>query len=173
MRGQRPSDWTAAQREARRLMAARLFRSGELSQAEIARTLGVSRAAVSQWHERWQHGGDRRLGSRATGHRPAKRSEREWRVLGRLLDRGAVARGFDTEQWTTKRIAHAIDRRFGVRYHDRYLERPLTAHGFSVQRPASRSKEGDERLVAEGLLHPGPALTKKGAARGAHDRALG
>lgn len=35
MRGQRPPGWTAAQREARRLMAARLFRSGELTQAEI------------------------------------------------------------------------------------------------------------------------------------------
>ncbi|HEY9426655.1 MAG TPA: helix-turn-helix domain-containing protein, partial [Gemmatimonadaceae bacterium] len=79
MQVQRPSGWTAAQREARRLMAARLFRSDQLTQAEIARTLGVSRAAVSQWHERWQHGGDRRLRSRATGHRPTKLSEREWR----------------------------------------------------------------------------------------------
>jgi hypothetical protein len=35
-------------------------------------------------------------------------------VLGRLLDRGAVASGFDTEQWTLKRIAHLIERRFGV-----------------------------------------------------------
>jgi putative transposase len=173
MQVQRPSGWTAAQREARRLVAARLFRSGELSQAEVARTLGVSRAAVSQWHERWQRGGDRRLRSRAAGHRPAKLSEREWRVLGRLLDRGAVASGFDTERWTLKRIAHLIERRFGVRYHYRYLERPLKAHGFSVQRPASRSKERDERIVAEWLMHTWPALKKKGAARGAHDRSLG
>lgn len=173
MQARHAPGWTAAQREARRLLAARLFRAGELTQAEIARTLGVSRAAVSQWHTRWQHGGDRRLKTRATGHRPAKLSAAQWRVVGRVLDRGAVASGFDTEQWTLKRIARVIERRFGVQYHYRYLERPLKAHGFSVQRPASRAKERDERLVAEWLRQTWPALKKKGAARGAHPRALG
>lgn len=173
MQGQPPPGWTAARREARRLLAARLFRAGELTPAEIARTLGVSRAAVSQWHTRWQHGGDRRLKTRATRHRPAKLSAAQWRMLGRILDRGAVASGFDTEQWTLKRIAAVIERRFGVTYHYRYLERPLKAHGFSVQRPASRAKERDERLVAEWLLHTWPALKKKGAARRADDRLVG
>jgi len=173
MRVQRPAGWTAAQREARCLVAARLFRSGQLTQAQIARTLGVSRAAVSQWHERWQRGGDRRLRSRATGHRSAKLSAREWRVLGRILDRGAVASGFDTEQWTLKRIAHVIERRFGVQYHYRYLERPLKAHGFSVQR-TGQPGEG-ERRAARGRVAPAhlAGVEKKGAERGAHDRALG
>lgn len=64
-------------------------------------------------------------------------------MLGRILDRGAVASGFDTEQWTLKRIAHIIEHEFGVTYHYRYLERPLKAHGFSVQRPASRARVRD------------------------------
>lgn len=168
-REQRPG-WTAAQREARRLVAARLFRTGTVAQADIARTLGVSRAAVSQWHTRWQHGGDRRLRARPTGHRRAKLTAAQWRVVGHLLDRGAVASGFDTEQWTLKRIAAVIARQFGVHYHARYLERPLKAHGFSLQRPASRAKERDERLVAEWLQHTWPAL-KKGAP-GAPDHRL-
>lgn len=172
MAGQRPAGWTVARHEERRLQAARLFRAGELGQAEIARMLGVSPAAVSQWHTRWQHGGDRRLTARPTGHPRSKLSPAQWRVLGRILDRGAVASGFDTAQWTLKRVAHVIERRFGVQYHYRYLERPLKAHGFSVQRPTSRAKERDERLVAEWLVQTWPAL-KKSAARGAHHRTLG
>ncbi len=80
---------------------------------------------------------------------------------------GAVASGFDTEQWTLKRSAHVIEGRFGVHYHYRYLERSLKAHGFSVQRPASRAKERDERVVAEWLRQTWPALEKKRGARGA------
>jgi len=117
-RSQAPG-WTAAQREARRLMAARLFRASESGQAEIARTLGVSRAAVSQWHTRWQHGGARRLNARPIGHPTAKPSATAWRVLGRILDRGAVASGCDTKQWTLRCMAQVIERRFGVRYHYR------------------------------------------------------
>ncbi|HEX5438665.1 MAG TPA: helix-turn-helix domain-containing protein [Gemmatimonadaceae bacterium] len=74
MHEQRPPGWRAAQREARRLMAARLFHAGELAHAAIARMLGVSPAAVNQWHTRWQRGGDRRLTARPTGHPRSKLS---------------------------------------------------------------------------------------------------
>ncbi len=59
-----------------------------------------------------------------------------------------MAAAFATERWTLKRIAALIEREFGVRYHPRYLERPLKAHGFSVQRPATRAKEHDEFGIA-------------------------
>ena len=59
-----------------------------------------------------------------------------------------MAAGFDTDRWTLKRIAALIEREFGVNYHPRYLERPLKAHGFSVQRPATRAKERDELVIA-------------------------
>lgn len=169
MSGWKPSRLTREQMEERRLSAATLFHKG-LKQVVIAERLGVSEASVSRWRSAWQHGGKRRLKAGAPGHRFARLSEAEWRVqwrvLGRILDRGSVAAGFDTEQWTLKRIAHIIECRFGVTYHHRYLERPLKAHGFSVQRPASRARERDERLVAEWLLHTWPALKKKALREG-------
>lgn len=173
MNGWQPSHLTAGQKEERRLAAARLFRAGRLKPSEIAQRLGVSRAAVSQWRRAWRTGGDPRLKARSTGHRPARLTAAEWRGLGRILDRGAVASGFETEQWTLKRIAHVIERAFGVSYHYRYLERPLKAQGYSMQRPASRARERDEQLVAEWLLHTWPALKKKGAAGRANDRIVG
>ncbi|MPR11219.1 helix-turn-helix domain-containing protein, partial [Microvirga tunisiensis] len=45
----RPAHLTPGQMEERRLEAARLLRQGRLSQAEIARQLGASRASVSRW----------------------------------------------------------------------------------------------------------------------------
>ncbi len=45
----RPTHLTPEQMEERRLAAARLLRQGRLSQADIARQLGVSRASVCRW----------------------------------------------------------------------------------------------------------------------------
>jgi biotin operon repressor len=45
----RPAHLTPEQMEERRLAAARLLGQGRLSQADIARQLGVSRASVCRW----------------------------------------------------------------------------------------------------------------------------
>ena len=45
----KPSYLTREQMEERRLAGGRLLKAGKLSQAEIARQLGVSRATVSDW----------------------------------------------------------------------------------------------------------------------------
>ncbi len=47
-----------------RAEAARLFGEG-LTQAEVARELGVSRQSVSRWCERYRHGGVKRLKEKA------------------------------------------------------------------------------------------------------------
>jgi len=66
-----------------------------------------------------------------------------------------------------KRIAAVIAREFGVHYHPRYLERPLKAHGFSVQRPATRARERDELVIAIWPKHDWVALKKRRDASGA------
>jgi putative transposase len=72
-----------------------------------------------------------------------------------------MAAGFATERWTLKRIAALIEREFGVSYHPRYLERPLKAHGFSVQRPATRARERDELVIAVWPKREWVALKKR------------
>ena len=144
----RPAHLTPEQMEERRLEAARLLRQGRLSQAEIARQLGASRASVSRWAATLAQDGQRGLEARPIPGRSPRLDEKAWVRLGRLLDRGAMAAGFGTERWTLKRIAALIEREFGVHYHPRYLERPLKAHGFSVQRPATRARERDELVIA-------------------------
>ena len=144
----RPAHLTTEQMEERRLVAARLLRQGRFSQADIARQLGVSRASVSRWAATLAQQGRRGLAARARTGREPRLDETAWARLGRLLDRGAMAAGFATERWTLRRITALIEREFGVHYHPRYLERPLKAHGFSLQRPATRAKERDELVIA-------------------------
>jgi putative transposase len=157
----RPAHLTPEQMEERRLEAARLLRQGQLSQADIARRLGVSRASVCRWAATLAQEGPRGLEARPIPGQLPRLDEKAWTRLGRLLDRGAIAAGFATERWTLKRIAALIAREFGVHYHPRYLERPLKAHGFSVQRPATRAKERDELVIAVWPKRDWVALKKR------------
>jgi transposase len=159
----RPAHLTSEQMEERRLAAAVLLRQGQLSQAEIARQLGVSRASISRWAATLAQEGRHGLEARPIPGRSPRLDEKAWARLGRLLDRGAVAAGFATERWTLDRIAALIEREFGVHYHPRYLERPLKAHGFSVQRPAPRAKERDELVIAVWPQRDWVALKKRRA----------
>jgi len=147
--------------EERRLTGAMLLRQGQLSQAQIARHLGVSRASVCRWAATLAQEGPRGLEARPIPGRLPRLDEKAWARLGRLLDRGAVAAGFATERWTLQRIAALIEREFGVHYHPRYLERPLKAHGFSVQRPATQAKERDELVIAVWPKREWVALKKR------------
>src|SRR5215218_2004167 len=157
----RPAHLTSEQLEERRLAAAALLRQGRLSQAQIARTLGVSRASVCRWAATLAQEGRRGLEARPIPGRVPRLDEKAWARLGRLLDRGAMAAGFATERWTLKRIAALIEREFGVQYHPGYLERPLKAHGFSVQRPATRARERDELVIAVWPKRDWVALKKR------------
>jgi transposase len=158
----RPSRLTPEQLEERRLAAAMLLHRGRMTQAAIARHLGVSRASVCRWaaivRRQSRHG----LRARPKAGRPPRLDARAWARLGRLLARGAVAAGFETERWTLRRIAALIRREFGVRYHPRYLERPLRAHGYTAQRPATRAKERDESAIAAWRRREWVAIKKAG-----------
>jgi transposase len=159
----RPTHLTSEQMEERRLAGVTLLRQGRLSQAEIARHVGVSRASVCRWAATLAQEGPRGLEARPIPGRSPRLDEKAWARLGRLLDRGAMAAGFATERWTLKRIAVVIEREFGIHYHPRYLERPLKAHGFSVQRPATRAKERDELVIAVWPKRDWVALKKRRA----------
>ena len=60
----RPAHLTPKQMEERRLVAATLLRQGRLSQAQIARQLGASRASVSRWAVTFAQEGRRGLEAR-------------------------------------------------------------------------------------------------------------
>jgi putative transposase len=146
--------------EERRLAAVPLLRAGRMTQAQIARELGVSRASVTRWKHRLVEAGRRGLRRREPPGRASRLSAAQWRLLGRILDRGARASGFDTERWTLRRIAAVVERSFGVQYHFRSLGRALRARGFSPQQPIARARERDDALVEAWLTRDWPRVKK-------------
>ena len=65
----------------RRREGARLLRAGHLSQAAIARELGVSRTAVTLRKQALAESGLRGLAARPVSGRPAQLSNAEWQRL--------------------------------------------------------------------------------------------
>ncbi len=162
-----PERWTAAQLEERRFAAARLLRAGTLSQAEIARRLGVSRTTVTRWKHCLAQAGRRGLRRRRASGRPSHLTAPQWHQLLRRLGRGARAAGWETERWTLRRIGVQIEREFGLQYHPNSLGRALRARGWSPQRPIPRARERDEAVVEAWLQRDWPRLKRGLAAAGA------
>ncbi len=131
----------------RRMQAAYLYAHGA-SQAEVARTFGVSRQAASSWYATWRRGGTAALrGAGRAGRRP-RRSPAELAAVDQALRKGPAAFGFDTELWTLGRIARVIERLTGVGYHPGHVWRLLRQLHWSVQRPARRASERDQQAIA-------------------------
>jgi transposase len=164
----KPARLTREQMEERRLEGGRLLKAGKLSQAEIARRLGVSRTAVNQWAKQMTLGGLRQLRRRRGGGRPAKLTREQQRQLRRLLKRGAPAAGFPTARWTLPRVQQVIQWEFGVVYHVKYLNRLLQQLGWSLQQPVACARERDEALIRAWLAHDWPRIKKSAAARCGH-----
>src|SRR5207249_1353478 len=118
------------------------------------------------WKQRLEREGLRGLHHRQPSGRASRLTAPQWRRLFRLLQRGAVAAGFDTERWTLRRMATLIERTFGVQYHFRSLGRALHAHGWSPQRPIPQAKERDDALVEAWLKRDWPRIKRGLAAQG-------
>ncbi len=124
-----PSNLTREQLEERRLEGGRLLRAGQLTQADIARRLNVSRASVSAWAKIMRTAGLRGLRRRKAAGSALKLIPVQKQRLKRLLDRGALACGFEMERGTLGRVADLIRREFKVTYHPHYLNRLLASLG--------------------------------------------
>lgn len=147
----------------RRAEGVQLLQAGKLSQAQIARHLGVTEAAVSKWKKTLEAQGPEALKARQAPGRPPRLSATDRIQLMTILEQGALAAGFPTEQWTLARVKQVIQREFDVRYHRNYLSRLLHRLGWSVQKPETRALERDEELIRAWLRKDWPRI-KKGAA---------
>jgi transposase len=133
--------------ERRRRRGIELLRAGA-SVTEVARRLGCSHSSVILWRDAVRHRGLTALKAKPAPGRPTKLLARQRERLPRLLLRGATAWGFETDLWTTERIAIVIARAFGVRLHRAHVGRVLSNLGWSCQKPERRAVERDEAAIA-------------------------
>lgn len=151
--------------EERRQTGGRLLKAGKLSQAEIARQLGVSRASVSDWAKVVESDGIKGLKSKKAKGVEAKLNEEQKRGLKKILDQGALRHGFSTDRWTLERVRQVIQEKFKVSYHPKYLSRLLKQLGFSPQKPMPQAIEQEKELVQAWLEKDWTRIKKIAAAR--------
>jgi transposase len=158
-----PSKLTPEQIEERRMEGGRLLREGGLSQSEIARRLGVSRSAVSQWARQIKQRRRGLQGLKSIKHkgRQSYLTDSQWQKVLRDLQRGAQAFGYEDERWTLSRIQRLIADRYGVSYSANYLSEKLRKSGWSVQQPVRVAREREEALVTQRLQEHWPRIKKR------------
>ena len=88
----------------RRRRALALLKSG-LSLNEVARRIQCVASSVMRWRNAWRRRGEDAFKVGASPGRPLKLKASQQRRLLRLLRKGPLAQGYNTNVWTTARIA--------------------------------------------------------------------
>ncbi len=133
--------------EKRRWRAIDLLKRG-LKLSAVAAKVGSSVSSVFRWQEAFRKRGKRALRPKPVPGRPPKLRLRQKQELTRILLAGALSYGYSTDLWTQKRVAKVIQERFETDYHSHHMWRFLQSLGWSVQKPAKRARERDEKAIA-------------------------
>jgi transposase len=152
--------------ERRRFKAFGLLRRG-VSEAEVARQVGVHRQSVNRWAKQIEEQGREGLKQAGRAGRKSRLSQADLNCLEERLKRGAEALGYETNLWTLERVAELVERDFGVKYHAGHVSWLLKKLGWSCQRPTGRALERDEPAIKRWKKRRWPELKKKPSAKGA------
>ncbi len=130
-------------------------------QKDIAKALGVSEGAVSQWFKKAKAQGVEALRHQPPPGRQAQLSPEQMEQLPTLLAQRAEAFGFRGQVWTTARVVEMIRQQFGVSYHRAHASRLLRRIKHSRQKPIQKATQRDEAAIAAWKEEQWPALKKR------------
>jgi len=153
--------------EKRRRQAIRLLERNDLNQSEVARRFRVCRQTVSRWIDQFRAGGQDALKKAGRAGRKSKLTEADRERLGELLLQSPEKLGYETPLWTCARVAHLIEKEWGVAYHRGHVWKILDDLGWSCQRPVGRARERNEEEIRRWRRVRWPAIKKKPKPKGA------
>jgi transposase len=148
------------QLEQRRMEAAQLLKSG-LSEAEVARRVGVHRQSVNRWGRQLVESGRKGLRQAGRAGRKPRLTAPDLKRIEKGLQRGPQALGYESNMWTAARVGDLIEQECGIKYHEGHVWRILQQMGWSCQRPTGRAIERDEEAVQQWKKKRWPAIKKK------------
>lgn len=158
---------TSQELERRRQRAMALLQDG-YRPGQVARMVGVTAGAVSQWRKTYQTGGWQALAAKPHPGPLPKLSQKQRMALARLLLAGPRRQGYPTELWTLRRIAHVIHRQFGVSYDPSGVWHLLRGMGWSCQKPEKRARQRNEAAIERWRKQDWPRIKKSPQNRSQH-----
>ncbi len=134
----------------------------------VARTFGVTRAAVYGWLARYRAGGWGALDARKRGGRPKKLSAKDLDWIYRAVTLGDPRQyAFPFALWTSKMLQAIIAKHLGVRLSKASVCRLLNQLGLSAQRPLWRAYQQDPEDVEQWIRQEYPRIRKMAQRAGA------
>ncbi len=150
---------TPAQLEGRRRRALELLDKG-VNPSEVAERIGCSRNSVYFWKQLRDEKGEEGLTPLPIPGRPARLTARQKKTLATTLLPGALSHGYQTDLWTTRRIAQVIQKRFGIEYHPNHIWHLLRGLGWSCQKPEKKAREQNQKEVKHWKRYQWPHIKK-------------
>lgn len=136
---------------------------GDIRKTELAESLGVSYTSIKNWWNAFEDNGksfEALSLKRREGRRPRMNRAQLGR-LERMLLKGPMEFGFETDLWTTERVAWLIEEKFGIKYHPDHVRKILhNSLNFSPQKPEGIARERDENKRASWVKNVLPEIKK-------------
>lgn len=133
-----------------------------LSQSDVAKMFRVTPGAVSRWLDSYRKAENSITGLNSGAHtgRPPEMARQSKRRLVRMLLKGASHYGYETDIWTTERVAKLIRDEFHVEYHPDHVGRILHSLNLTWHKPQGTARERDEEKVRSWVKNVVPDIKK-------------
>lgn len=150
------------EREKVRLSAGKLFQKG-VPQAEVARQLKATPAAVNYWHKAWKKNGIKGLKSKGHTGFASKLTADKRKTFKQAILKGPQEYGFATNLWTLSRLAAVMKKTAGIKFGHNHTWEIVRSLGFTCQKPRVQAKERDEAVIRAWKEKRLPGLKKMGS----------
>ncbi|HLD69803.1 MAG TPA: winged helix-turn-helix domain-containing protein [Candidatus Omnitrophota bacterium] len=150
------------EREKARLKAGKLFQKG-ITQAEVARRLNVTPAAVHYWHTAWKNRGVKGLQSRGHPGFASKLTDKKRLLFKQTILEGPLKHGYQTNLWTIPRLSAVLRKETGFQCSEVWIWHIVRSLGFTPKKPQVQARERDEKNIQEWKAKTLPGLKKMGS----------
>jgi transposase len=148
-------------------LAVSLLEQG-MKAAQVAKSVGTSRASVTRWRQAHQEGGAKAVAAKPHPGKGLRLTVPQRRRLAKFLLQGPRKHGYSTDLWTLARVAEVIAMNFGVEYHPGHVWYVLRSMQWSSQKPERRARERDEQAIAAWRQEDWPRIKKRPKKRAKH-----
>ena len=161
MKNKHITSLSRVKREQIRLKAGKLFKK-RIHQAEVARRLNVTPAAVNYWSKDWTKHGLKGLKSKGHPGFESKLTDSKRKLFKQAVLQGHITYGYETNLWNLPRLAAVMKKVAGVKFSEVWTWHIVRDLGFTPQKPQIRARERDKKAIAGWKTKTLPDLKKMG-----------